>query len=221
MSMLLTAGHLLLCAIDPQLDASHFVLLLRCFTVAWSVATVFVAFSFKQYPGDLTEDMRRSIRRENAMVAPMGVVLTFLHAVDVQAMQASVPAGGLIAEETAAIARAAARAVAGILVVMRCLLALDALLVIAAFFARKHDGVPTNSTSSNCEVSMDLDSRSSAIEVCSEEMCSICLCSPVAGDVVTILPCGHEFHRSCVECWLRESGTCPFRCPASSVSSTN
>ncbi|RLN35970.1 putative E3 ubiquitin-protein ligase XERICO [Panicum miliaceum] len=40
--------------------------------------------------------------------------------------------------------------------------------------------------------------------------CSVCLAGFVAEAVVNRLPCGHLFHRGCLETWLRyERATCP------------
>ena len=41
--------------------------------------------------------------------------------------------------------------------------------------------------------------------------CAICLCEPTAGETVTTLPCGHEFHARCIRKWLDSSieGVCP------------
>lgn len=40
--------------------------------------------------------------------------------------------------------------------------------------------------------------------------CSICAESYVDGATLRRLPCGHEFHRACVDPWLlKRSGTCP------------
>jgi len=41
--------------------------------------------------------------------------------------------------------------------------------------------------------------------------CAICLCEPAAGETVTTLPCGHEFHARCIKKWLDSSleGVCP------------
>ena len=39
--------------------------------------------------------------------------------------------------------------------------------------------------------------------------CSVCLEDFVIGDKLTILPCYHNFHSSCVKEWLRHSHNCP------------
>ena len=39
--------------------------------------------------------------------------------------------------------------------------------------------------------------------------CSICMDNVEIGDEVTILPCSHWFHGTCVSAWLKEHDTCP------------
>lgn len=41
------------------------------------------------------------------------------------------------------------------------------------------------------------------------ECCAICIEPYRQSDVVRILPCRHEFHRSCIDPWLLEHRTCP------------
>eukprot|EP00929_Paragymnodinium_shiwhaense_P008120 TRINITY_DN112055_c0_g1_i1.p1 TRINITY_DN112055_c0_g1~~TRINITY_DN112055_c0_g1_i1.p1 ORF type:complete len:419 (-),score=70.70 TRINITY_DN112055_c0_g1_i1:669-1823(-) len=42
--------------------------------------------------------------------------------------------------------------------------------------------------------------------------CAICIEVIIAGDIVRRLPCGHVFHKSCVDSWLVRAATCPMRC---------
>lgn len=42
-----------------------------------------------------------------------------------------------------------------------------------------------------------------------DEDCSICLETPVAGDFVRYLPCMHVFHQPCIDQWLRCQAVCP------------
>jgi E3 ubiquitin-protein ligase RNF115/126 len=39
--------------------------------------------------------------------------------------------------------------------------------------------------------------------------CSICMDSVQLGDLVTVLPCTHWFHETCITAWLKEHDTCP------------
>lgn len=40
--------------------------------------------------------------------------------------------------------------------------------------------------------------------------CAVCLDSMVAGDATRTLPCGHPFHRSCIDAWIGKGGRqCP------------
>lgn len=47
-------------------------------------------------------------------------------------------------------------------------------------------------------------------EITSEsQMCAVCIESYKVGEVVTVLTCGHIFHKDCIEPWLLEKRTCP------------
>jgi len=51
--------------------------------------------------------------------------------------------------------------------------------------------------------------------------CSVCLGEYAAGDVLSSLPCGHQFHRSCAHKWLTRSKQCPLcRCAIDSETCT-
>ena len=39
--------------------------------------------------------------------------------------------------------------------------------------------------------------------------CSICMDAVVPGTEVTVLPCKHWFHGTCIEIWLNQHNTCP------------
>jgi E3 ubiquitin-protein ligase RNF115/126 len=39
--------------------------------------------------------------------------------------------------------------------------------------------------------------------------CSICMDNVELGDQVTVLPCTHWFHETCITAWLKEHDTCP------------
>ncbi|KAK9824127.1 hypothetical protein WJX72_007979 [[Myrmecia] bisecta] len=42
-----------------------------------------------------------------------------------------------------------------------------------------------------------------------DNKCSICLDELVMGSVLRRLPCGHQFHRTCLDKWLLQKATCP------------
>jgi len=42
-----------------------------------------------------------------------------------------------------------------------------------------------------------------------DERCSICLEEPKRGEQLRCLPCGHSFHKRCVDKWLATNATCP------------
>ncbi|KAG0263142.1 hypothetical protein BG011_009244 [Mortierella polycephala] len=48
-----------------------------------------------------------------------------------------------------------------------------------------------------------------AQESSSLPMCSICLCEYEDLDTLRLLPCSHDFHKDCVDEWLRLKRTCP------------
>eukprot|EP01018_Ginkgo_biloba_P031520 Gb_05552 [translate_table: standard] len=43
----------------------------------------------------------------------------------------------------------------------------------------------------------------------SEEVCSVCLETPVAGEVIRHLLCMHRFHKECIDPWLSRQASCP------------
>lgn len=97
-----------------------------------------------------------------------------------------------------------------------CLLALNCSLLMACLASyRWHwaPGAPGQGALHKAgPLMIDLDRCSRSVEHASEEACCICLSCPAAGDVVTTLPCGHTFHRSCIQTWLRQGRYCPLRC---------
>jgi len=39
--------------------------------------------------------------------------------------------------------------------------------------------------------------------------CAVCLCDFEGGDLRRRLPCGHKFHKACIDTWLRRNRVCP------------
>jgi len=39
--------------------------------------------------------------------------------------------------------------------------------------------------------------------------CSICIANIMEGQMARELPCGHIFHKSCVDSWLKNDARCP------------
>jgi len=48
--------------------------------------------------------------------------------------------------------------------------------------------------------------------------CVVCLLEFEQGEELGRLPCGHTFHRSCIESWLAVRAQCPMRCPGGHAS---
>lgn len=42
-----------------------------------------------------------------------------------------------------------------------------------------------------------------------EDLCVICWSEYVPGDVMTVLPCNHNYHKSCINDWLQRQHRCP------------
>merc|ERR1712151_851856 len=42
-----------------------------------------------------------------------------------------------------------------------------------------------------------------------ETGCAVCLCEFEDGSTLRKLPCGHRFHKNCIDTWLRRSKKCP------------
>ena len=54
------------------------------------------------------------------------------------------------------------------------------------------------------------DNDSNNVTQDEEEECSICLTSYQQKDMLRTLPCGHSFHKDCIDRWLEQSTSCPF-----------
>jgi len=42
-----------------------------------------------------------------------------------------------------------------------------------------------------------------------EESCAICMCDYENGEEYRVLPCGHDFHKGCIDQWLKKKALCP------------
>merc|ERR1712154_627687 len=42
-----------------------------------------------------------------------------------------------------------------------------------------------------------------------EEVCPVCLVDYEDGDKIRTLPCGHYFHKDCIDSWLQNNSSCP------------
>jgi len=42
-----------------------------------------------------------------------------------------------------------------------------------------------------------------------EESCAICMCDYEQQDEYRVLPCGHDFHKGCIDQWLKKKALCP------------
>mmetsp|Transcript_153275 Transcript_153275/g.372153 ORF Transcript_153275/g.372153 Transcript_153275/m.372153 type:complete len:302 (+) Transcript_153275:80-985(+) len=57
-----------------------------------------------------------------------------------------------------------------------------------------------------------LNSHHGQLRLSSDESCLVCLSDFKDSDVIAQLPCGHSFHRGCIEEWLAVRPQCPLRC---------
>lgn len=187
--------------------------LFRCFIIFCGLSTVLVASfvyqeletlhsssagagrrSGRERRWHLSEQQQGSLQRGGRIVVFMCTCLMFLHILDVLLTRDL--AEGLVGR--------------GLLWGFYCLLPLNILFVpaTAAVYClhwSRHRGR---------EPFVDLNVCSRTVAWDLEEVCCICLCCPAGTEVVSTLPCGHIFHRACLEPWLRQGHLCPLRCPA-------
>ncbi|KAG1699149.1 hypothetical protein DVH05_014066 [Phytophthora capsici] len=59
-------------------------------------------------------------------------------------------------------------------------------------------------------IKMVRDAENNRVDVEQDAVCSICMAAACAGAVAQLeLPCGHRFHSTCAQSWLRRRSTCP------------
>jgi len=63
---------------------------------------------------------------------------------------------------------------------------------------------PPSSSRGESESNQDLD-IDAEVDVC----CAICIVNYKYGDELRALPCGHEFHKPCIDAWLGNNASCP------------
>lgn len=59
------------------------------------------------------------------------------------------------------------------------------------------------------EIVSELPMRKYEGEGAAPQSCVICMETFEQGALLTTLPCFHQFHNTCVECWLQRADTCP------------
>ena len=42
-----------------------------------------------------------------------------------------------------------------------------------------------------------------------EEQCSICLDNYIKEDILNELKCGHKYHNTCIDDWIKNNNNCP------------
>ncbi|GLI65139.1 hypothetical protein VaNZ11_008597 [Volvox africanus] len=81
----------------------------------------------------------------------------------------------------------------------------------AAVMARSSNPVGGDSGNSAGEggSASGVSGNSAGSESSEEPQCAVCLCEYEEGEVITKLPCKHEFHGTCIRKWLQTHYTCP------------
>ena len=46
-------------------------------------------------------------------------------------------------------------------------------------------------------------------QILDDEKCSVCLVEYMESEIVSLLPCSHQFHEDCIKYWLKDQDTCP------------
>ncbi|GIL67976.1 hypothetical protein Vafri_21230 [Volvox africanus] len=75
----------------------------------------------------------------------------------------------------------------------------------AAAAVMAHSSKPVGSDSGTSAV----EGGSASGDSSEEPQCAVCLCEYEGGEVITKLPCKHEFHGTCIRKWLQTHYTCP------------
>ena len=81
----------------------------------------------------------------------------------------------------------------------------EAKVALARLKTRKYK-FPTTKMNYQCRTPVNADVYSLGSSV---DTCAVCLDEYVEGELLRVLPCGHEFHQDCVDPWLLSHRTCP------------
>ena len=80
----------------------------------------------------------------------------------------------------------------------------EAKVALARLKTRKYKFPTTKMNYCRTPVNADVYSLGSSVDTC-----AVCLDEYVEGELLRVLPCGHEFHQDCVDPWLLSHRTCP------------
>ncbi|CAE7449135.1 unnamed protein product [Symbiodinium natans] len=105
-------------------------------------------------------------------------------------------------------------AVSKLMVAVMSLSAVRAAVAIGIFRALFREGdlneVPATMGATKTEINaLPAFRLTKTVENDQDAPCSICLSGFVDGTLLRRLPCGHEFHRHCIDKWLRRNKRCP------------
>lgn len=180
----------------------------RSCALLWCYRRGTTAFDIDRVFSLLTEEQKEELKKKTKTVVYMAGGLLLFHTVELCVTELSGMPEPLLGPAAA--------------LGLRCLVVADVLLLLSSslmFHKRPWRTLAaTSAHTSNhnvksCIVPFDLNEFSRTVQDDSEALCSICLATQAAGDEVSTIPCGHTFHRRCLELWLRERRSCPFRCP--------